>query len=467
MQKIIKGKSMNKLKKALCFVLPMLCAFIVCFSVCFKLDVFKAKGQDEPVRSMATGEDTGASSASRDVKGGAIYLESGCTMELRNGTITGHSQVYGGAIYVCSGATFTLDGGTIKGNSATYGGAIYVENGGTCNILSGNIIANEATSESAIFYEDGANVTISPNAKVFGGVRDKGLTPIDLISSDTKRAGTASDSFHYIKYGYYPEDYVGDGMNGTLESWFEANSPKSVRTYSINGNVWQTYMYTDGELYARGASIRDGSGEYRNGNGIKSNGSITWFKVQRLTWFILNYNDVVNGSATQMYLMSEAIVASNVVYYPNTSDSGRNTWEKSHVRTFLNNEFYNQAFPEIDRNKILTTNVSVSSGNPTNDKVYIPSLQDTNDHFSNQNNRCCSPTDFALSNNCNMTDGITVGTSNYRGRKGNAHYWTRSADSAASEVRTVSDLGYNTTMNHWTVTKTNIGIRPMLTLAVR
>jgi len=115
-----------------------------------------------------------------------VYVQSGGTLELKNGAISGNaSSTNGGGVYV-AGGTFTMSGGTVYGgdigsplaNTAASGAALYL-NGGTAvygdgsNILphtdnrssyTNNIIPGYSISGTGTFTYDGSAriVTITP-----------------------------------------------------------------------------------------------------------------------------------------------------------------------------------------------------------------------------------------------------------------------------------------------------------------
>lgn len=82
------------------------------------------------------------------------------------------------------------------------------------------------------------------------------------------------------------------------------------------------------------------------------------------------------------------------------------TWEKCTIRQWLNNEFYNEAFSEEEKARIVTTDVSADSnpdydtppGNVTQDKVFLLSITElcsyfwqkweTHGHYSNRDCEC-------------------------------------------------------------------------------
>ena len=76
--------------------------------------------------------------------GGGVYLSSGGTFTMNDGTISVNASDYGGGVYVSSG-TFTMSGGTISGNTASIIGGVYVSSG-TFTMSGGTISGNTASS---------------------------------------------------------------------------------------------------------------------------------------------------------------------------------------------------------------------------------------------------------------------------------------------------------------------------------
>lgn len=73
-------------------------------------------------------------------------------------------------------------------------------------------------------------------------------------------------------------------------------------------------------------------------------------------------------------------------------------WETSTLRSWLNNDFYNAAFTDAEKNRILTTTVvaevnpnypAANPGNNTNDKVYLLSMSEAGKYFADNNARKC------------------------------------------------------------------------------
>ena len=76
------------------------------------------------------------------------------------------------------------------------------------------------------------------------------------------------------------------------------------------------------------------------------------------------------------------------------------TWETCSLRTWLNNTFYNTAFNSSEKSKIqtVTLNTDVNNGrtcNPTNDRVFLLSIEEAKKYFPDDSQRDCLPTDYA------------------------------------------------------------------------
>ena len=84
------------------------------------------------------------------------------------------------------------------------------------------------------------------------------------------------------------------------------------------------------------------------------------------------------------------------------------TWDKSSLRNWLNEDFLTSAFSPEERDRILAVTVNadknpkygISSGKPTEDMVFLLSIQEANSYFSSADARACSPTDYANAQGC-------------------------------------------------------------------
>ena len=492
---------MGKLgKRIIAIVMPIIMVAIV--SLCLCLPLRENNQNNKTVQTInpmvesdaqiyyASAEDTGASTASSAYKGGAIFIEPNAQVNMKGGTLQNHSNTYGGAVFISSGATFTLDNGTITGCQATYGGGIYVSSGATCIINGGQIVGNSANYGPAIYVEkDGilqiTDDTVVEDNEIYDENQSISISE-DTIQVGGTYSGTASTLYlHYIEFGSYPQTYVGDSMNETLETWYESNSPANLKTYttrentSYNSGVYTSHMYTDGEIYARGYSYRSSTHTYSTGDSVPADGTVVWFKVEPIRWLVLNYDEYIEGTDTELELLSELVLTGRIYFNPSSSDG--NSWETSYIREWVNGTFYNSAFAADEQEMIATSTVlnnvtgnyssstSDGTGPTTYDKIYLRSyyemssgLFSTGTSVQNYARRLCSPTDFALSNYANMDVNTRYTTAN-RPNGGTSEYWTRSAGASASYAWSVGNYG---NFRNSYVTYAYYGVRPALHLAL-
>ena len=493
-----KDKGMGKLgKRIIAIVMPIIMVAIV--SLCLCMPLGRNNQNNKTVQTVnpmvesdaqiyyASAEDTGASTASSAYKGGAIFIEPNAQVNMKGGTLQNHSNTYGGAVFISSGATFTLDNGTITGCQATYGGGIYVSSGATCIINGGQIVGNSANYGPAIYVEKDGVLEITDDTVVEDNeIYDENISI--SISEDTIKVGgtyrgtESTLNLHYIEFGSYPQTYVGNSMNSTLETWYESSSPANLKTYttrenaSYNSGVYTSHMYTDGNIYARGYSCRCSGYTYSTGERVPSNSTVVWFKVEPIRWLVLNYDEYIAGTDAELELMSELVLTGDIYFNPSTSDG--NSWRTSYIREWTNGEFYNSAFTAQQQEMIATSTVKNNvtgdidgSGTTTYDKIYLKSrfemdegIFSTGTTYQNNARRQCSPTDFALSNYAYMNISYTTSY-----RTGTASYWTRSADLGSSIPSSDSialGLYSSGTTLYADVSGNEVGFRPALRLAI-
>lgn len=98
------------------------------------------------------------------------------------------------------------------------------------------------------------------------------------------------------------------------------------------------------------------------------------------------------------------------------------TWEKSSIRKWLNESFFNEAFSDAEKSMIPTVTVEAEdnpvygtdAGNNTHDNVFLLSISEANNYLT-QSERSCSATNYAK-----------AGESSWGGSSGIASWWTRS-----------------------------------------
>lgn len=226
-----------------------------------------------------------------------------------------------------------------------------------------------------------------------------------------------------VTYGLYPQTKISDT---TLISTLETLEVSSNGWYFYNGN----YYHKDvAKVY------NNESYSFDDGTAIV-NGSTYWYKCEPITWNILS-ND-----GCSYYLVSSKLLDVQSFYqnYNNRVQNDTiiysNNYEKSDLRDWLNDYFYNTAFT-LNNTFISTSNVDNSASttdstnnkyscNNTFDKVLLPTYKDylnqdlgfdTTNTLSKK--RECKTTDYARANGAFVNKDSN--------RLNNGTYWTRSA----------------------------------------
>ena len=271
-----------------------------------------------------------------------------------------------------------------------------------------------------------------------------------------------SDDGKTITYGLYPQTNVND--SNLLSNLNELTTSES--------NGW--YLY-EGNYYAKvSASPKETNYTFNNGTAISTDETY-WFKCEPITWNVLSNNNDKYYIVSSLLLDAKRYCESGSTY--NTIDGVnyfKNNYERSDIRSWLNNSFLNSAF-SLGNNYIQTTSVNNSasttnsseniyeSGN-TEDKVFLPSYQDYINEsygFSAETTaidaRCCKTTDYARARGAFSR----VSSDSYQN---NGYYWTRSPFSDSNE-RTWY-IGYGGGLNNGDTYLTYVSVRPAITITL-
>ena len=94
------------------------------------------------------------------------------------------------------------------------------------------------------------------------------------------------------------------------------------------------------------------------------------------------------------------------------------TWETCSLRAWLNEEFYNSAFSNEEKGQIQqvtitnpnNTNFGTKGGNDTTDRIFLLSIDEAEQYFSDDETRKCWPTEYAKNNDAYISedDGDTT-----------------------------------------------------------
>lgn len=217
--------------------------------------------------------------------------------------------------------------------------------------------------------------------------------------------------------------------NGIVDKYYQRSSLMDGNTYK-NGkedleawNEWQELIDKYNSMKDMYATLTTISGEYVSADGGNSNNnqivtrdatsekianiklansygldtSIESMDTVSMGSYFKNDSDennkkpiewiVLDRQGNKALLLSKYII-DNKCYHEQYEDV---TWETCTLRNWLNNEFYNKAFSNSEKEKIQTTSVvnnnnidtNINGGNSTNDKIFLLSIEEIMQYFGN------------------------------------------------------------------------------------
>lgn len=154
------------------------------------------------------------------------------------------------------------------------------------------------------------------------------------------------------------------------------------------GNVYlfsDSQYYTPSKMYQIGDMVLLGSTEQDGENSAK----------ELIEWQIISASD-------DAYLL---ISKYGLVYKPFQEDNSGSTWEKSSLRSWLNNEFVNDCFSQEEQQYIYVSQIRndnnpsyyTDGGSVTQDRVFCISVDESIKYFDGPEDRIARPTEYAIS----------------------------------------------------------------------
>lgn len=150
--------------------------------------------------------------------------------------------------------------------------------------------------------------------------------------------------------------------------------------------------------------------------------------------------------------------------YHNDRHESTVTWDNSSIRFWLNDYFYNNAFSDEEKTRIIMTDIkaggnpsfSTEYGNETKDRVFLLSADEANKYFSSSQARQCSATDYAKSRG-----GYTDESSYAR-----CWWWLRTPGDSQADTAYV-DIGGNINLSGTDAVYAHNVIRPAIWIEMK
>ena len=240
-----------------------------------------------------------------------------------------------------------------------------------------------------------------------------------------------------ISFGSYPSMICYQAMMDTLESEATLVGPNK---YEYQGEYYSTVT---GKPYTGGILLPG------NIYGSQIFNVKCWFKWEPIKWYVVSEET----SFTYFYSLEVLDVSR---WQTDNTQNPMNDWETSQIRQFLNNEFFDSAFSNEEKNIIyeFTSNKNTSHKNIT-DKV---SLLDKTGFVKHSNYLNATATGYAVAKSvkCDLTGELT-----------SAHYYLNSTENT-SDTTKVDFVKGKSVDGSYTVNETTadceIGVRPLIAI---
>ncbi|MBE5767897.1 MAG: tetratricopeptide repeat protein [Clostridiales bacterium] len=192
-------------------------------------------------------------------------------------------------------------------------------------------------------------------------------------------------------------------------------------------------------------------------DGAKKGGYVTFGSYEQdnkvengkedIEWLILDIRD------EKMLLISKYALDCKP-YHENDTDI---TWENSDLRKWLNGEFVDNAFTDVERAWICISSIPASNnstyrtnaGKGTQDQVFLLNISQVKKYFKSNDARKCQPTAYAVA------EGATVTSS------ANCHWWLRTPGSDQSRASSITSIGIVDDVGR-NITNDDYAVRPVL-----
>ena len=269
------------------------------------------------------------------------------------------------------------------------------------------------------------------------------------------------DNTNWINYDYYIYPNEND--------WFKAEQKVNYETYQT---YWEKTYYNaphmwyididydgDGKYDYRGLLIYSYRNDEINKEKSSTNTDSThqddnhfgrsvvydtyWFKYELIEWDVLENND-----GTVKLIANLAIDSQNF-------SLSSNSYASSYIRDFLNDDFYNTAFNDLEKSIMNTMTIGSN-----NDFVTILTQEEATSYFENNADRTTQPTDYAMSQNCYVYSSPSIYNPT---NDGNCYWLTRSAYTESGKIYYINYAG---TVANGKTNMTYYGIRPVITVTL-
>jgi len=223
---------------------------------------------------------------------------------------------------------------------------------------------------------------------------------------------------------YSSEDYInGEWAIEELVSHFEELGFTNVEISGDAEKISGIYIENDESLFE---SFKKGD-EYSSsrkieiytGPDLKASTPVEVPEIEYITFGTYEQDgDVINGAEKIEWIPlteinGEILLVSRYILdykdFNDTTQAVATSWENSTLRNWLNEEFYNKAFSNEEKRKIISTKVQDfkndnANGNTTIDNVFVLNMKQVCEYFDSEDDRATVSTDYAKTQKSYITD---------------------------------------------------------------
>ena len=326
------------------------------------------------------------------------------------------------------------------------------------------------------------SVTMMPGSLMEkAGVKEETEAAVTL--DDPRRATDSSMqagqnvTYDCVWFGSYPQTEIID-QQSTYENqrkpWIQSSD------YEVNSNLYALLENAEESKWDENGDISLGETKYRRINAqdatfvSSADTHYTWgdtnswhyFRYEPIKWRVLGISDTV------VVLLADKGLDDR----PYNVSSTDTSWNKSTIRDWLNDDFYNCAFTSSEKTAIKREFVNnqnsgpytnTNSGGNTYDKVYLLSCYDL--YYSSYSTDYGFKFDYDILDEARRSKSSTFAkamgawSSTTAGYVGNCYWWLRSPGVKASNAAGVSSGG-DMSISGNDVSKTDLTVRPVITL---
>lgn len=238
---------------------------------------------------------------------------------------------------------------------------------------------------------DGFSVKASASANYLGDYIYYGTYPQSEVKDEALIAALNSVEGSWISYRYF------SGSGKTVDGQMKSSDYMYYKDIVYDGNKYRAVTFDKYRPYSSG--LNHGTEyTYQINNGYETN-TVYWFKFEPIKWHVLDESSglimadiILDAQPYNNYCVRDHSIEDQTYSYFGNEDKTyfANDYSNSDIRRWLNNDFYNTAFSEENKENIISTELNndcyyTLTENPgyerlnssaTNDKIFLLSYTD-------------------------------------------------------------------------------------------